>query len=495
MAVSLNCIARRRVLSLARFVACRQDTGRRHPRGLVLSLALVASSCIGDGEQTLAFENVTVVDGTGGQPLLNQTVLVRGDSILAVGRVESIPIPRNAVRIDGRGRTLIPGLIDLHVHLSKVRASALPLFLSHGVTAVRDLGGDWGELRRWRDEVAAGTRTGPRIWTAGSYLEAPANVERMLAARTRGEMVEPVERTRIAVDSPERARAVVDSLAALGVDLIKLRTVVSLATYQAIIDVATRHGLAVAGHTEGIPLPSVIEAGQTSIAHFLFPFFDDLSEDERREMWRDARDAGVSFVPTLTTWQNSTFATHVELVEMMADSMGTTWPDRPLMSRYTQLDWAEQLLEHTDGDSPDSAAFDWRGLYESTIRNLREMHQEGVKILAGSDVAVINIFPGIGLHDELELLVREVGMTPIEAIEAATAGAAALLGTETEVGTIAQGMRADLVLVSGDVATDITRTRAIELVVFGGVVYDASGLEELREGVRSAAELTENDWR
>ena len=86
-------------------------------------------------------------------------------------------------------------------------------------------------------------------------------------------------------------------------------------------------------------------------------------------------------------------------------------------------------------------------------------------------------------------------MTPIEAIEAATAGAATLLGTETEVGTIAVGMRADLVLVSGDVATDITRTRAIELVVFGGVVYDASGLEELREGVRSAAELTENDWR
>ena len=121
--------------------------------------------------------------------------------------------------------------------------------------------------------------------------------------------------------------------------------------------------------------------------------------------------------------------------------------------------------------------------------------KRGVKILAGSDVAVLNIFPGIGLHDELELLVREVGMSPIEAIEAATAGAAALLGTETEVGTIAQGMRADLVLVSGDVATDITRTRAIELVVFGGVVYDASGLEELREGVRSAAELTENDWR
>ncbi len=462
----------------------RSSRARRTFLPVVRGMALLAffgaatASCAGSGAaegDVLAFTDVGVVDGTGGPTREHWTVIVRGDTIADMGPASEITVPRGAEVVDGRGRYLMPGLIDMHVHLSKTRGSALAQFLVHGVTSVRDCGGDWEEIQRWRDEIRAGERAGPRIRAAGPYIESVENVERMRAARARGEMVEPVEHTRIPVGSPERARAVVDSIASLGVDFIKFRTVSSLATYQAIVSEADSVGLYVAGHTYGIPLPTVVRTGQKSIEHFIFPVFDEASASERAAMFREMADSGTVIVPTLVTWDLSVLAADSTLEAEMADTLGERWPERPYLSRYLELDWQEQFAERGGEGGPD-----WEAVHRSTLRNLREMRQAGVTILPGTDVAVIGIYPGASLHDELQLFVRDLGMSPGEAIQAATSRAAGLLGLADSVGTIARGKQADLVLLSADPTQDIANTRRIEAVVSRGRLFRRGQLDSLR---------------
>ena len=141
-------------------------------RAAILSTVLaVPISAQQPDPAVVLIESVTVIDGTGGVPKPNTTVLIRGNRIVSVGRPEEVIVPEDARHIDGRGRFLIPGLWDMHVHLSKVRRPALPLFVWHGVTSVRDMGSELAEVRAWQGQIADRDLTGPRILTAGPYLE------------------------------------------------------------------------------------------------------------------------------------------------------------------------------------------------------------------------------------------------------------------------------------------------------------------------------------
>ena len=190
----------------------------------------------------LAIRNVTVVPATGAQPMANQTVVIRGEHIDAIGPAATTAIPAGARVIDGAGKFLLPGFIEMHAHLSKTRASGLGLYVANGVTTVRDMGGDHEELLRWRREVRAGDRLGPRILLAGPYLESTRNIERMRKDPPE-ERVEPFERTRIGVGSPEEARRIVAQLAAREIDFLKIRTVQDRDTYLALNKAADAHGL------------------------------------------------------------------------------------------------------------------------------------------------------------------------------------------------------------------------------------------------------------
>ena len=174
--------------------------------------------------RVLAIRNVTVIPVTGAQPMANATVLIRDEHIVAIGPAAEVAVPEGARVIEGAGKYLVPGFIEMHAHTSKTRASALGLFVANGVTTVRDTGGDHEELLRWRREVRAGLRLGPRMIIAGPYLESARNIERMRKDPPE-ERVEPFERIRIGVGSPDEARRVVAKLAALEVDFLKIRTV------------------------------------------------------------------------------------------------------------------------------------------------------------------------------------------------------------------------------------------------------------------------------
>jgi imidazolonepropionase-like amidohydrolase len=452
-----------------------------------LALAAAAVIVTGCASDVTAIRNVTVIPANGSGPITSATVTMANGEILAVGK--QVPVAFGARIIDGSGKFLIPGLWDMHVHLSKTRPSAMKLFIANGVTSVRDMGGDIDELLRWRDEVASGERLGPTIYTAGTYLESPSNIARMLAKPV-ADNVEPVNRTRIGVADPADAARVVNTLASRGVDLIKVRESVDAETFVAIGKAARANGLALMGHTMGVPLDRLLEAEIGSIEHFFIPFLDDMPGPDRQKFFAELAVRNVAFVPNLFLFKESELTPNEEILAFLDDEEGKLDLRRLLLSKYLLKDWREQLeQDRTD----DRKAF-FRRLLPAVVRDAREMRAAGVRILPGTDTAVVFVFPGWALQEELALYVELLGFSPLEAIEAATRQTAEFMGVADEVGTIESGMRADMLLLSANPLDDIRNTARIEAVIALGRVLDRDQLEALVEGVADEPDVSVDDW-
>lgn len=456
-------------------------------RFAVLIALLACFPARASGQEAVVIRDVTVIPMTGAAPLANQSVVVQGGRIVEIGPAARVRVPPGATVVDGTGRYLIPGLMDLHVHTSKTRASALGLHVLHGVTTVRDQGSEHAEVLRWRREIRAGTRVGPRMVIAGPYLESLRNIERMRRDPPESR-VEPFERARIPIGTPEDARRVIDSLAVLELDHFKVRTVQDQETWFALAEAAHAHGMRLVGHVVTESPAMFLESGQDGADH-LFPFsIDSLPSDRRMEFWRTlaARDVGV--VPTLVTVE-SVFRPLDYYQALVADTTGAVHPLRPYVSAFMILDWREQVEEL----SPERRAF-FERLLPVVIRHFREMREAGVRLMTGSDVAVLNIFPGTALHEELRLFVDSLGMSPMEALESATRKPAEWLGLADSVGTIEAGRVADLVLLDADPLADINNTRRIAAVVLRGRVFQRAELDALLREVAAMPDLRVNDW-
>lgn len=455
-------------------------------RFLAVFLVLVVPSASAQ-TSVLAIRNITVVSATGQPAMPAMTVLVRGDRVAAIGPRASVAIPAGARVVDGTGRYLMPGLIDMHVHVSKIRASALGLFVANGVTTVRDMGGDYEELVQWRRDIVARKRIGPRILMPGPILESPANIARMRKDPP-SERVEPFERMRIAVGSPAEARATIARLAASEIDFIKIRTVHDRDTYRALNEAANAHGIPLVGHVPPYPALDVLEAGQDGIDHQFPRPFDQETREERLAMWRRFAAAGVPVVPTLVVGQ--AILTPLErLRTIVEDDAGKVEPRRSYLSRFLIRDWREQFLEQSvEGQQQ------FRKFADDAVRNIREMHEAGIDLLAGTDTGVINLYPGSSLHDELTVFVKEVGMTPAQAIERATRRSARFLRLGDSIGTVERGKVADLLILDGDPLADITNTRRIIAVILRGQYHDSASLEKIRAQVRAASDIKVDDW-
>lgn len=425
----------------------------------------------------LALVGATLIDGTGGPARADMTVVVRDGRIAAVGPAEEVQVPADAARVEAREQTLIPGLWDMHAHLTKIGPTALPLFLANGVTGVRDMGSDFAEVARLRGEIAAAARLGPpRIFTSGPILESAENVERM----HREQVVEPFERVRAPVADPADAARVVDSIAALGVDYLKIRTFASPETFAALAAAARRVGLPLVGHTFGLTPELILESGMKSIEHVMLPLLDDRTEAERLTTFRRLAEAGVAMVTTGVVGRESLFLPLQRQAAVVADSAGEVDTRRRYVSEWLLADWREQLAER-QADPQDLS-----GIAASAARNLQEMRRVGMRILPGTDSGVLLIYPGFHLHDELELLVERAGMTPMEALIAATRSSAEYLGAADSTGTIEEGKVADLVLLDADPLADIRNTKRIAGVVAAGRWYDRAGLDAMLEAVAEA---------
>jgi len=449
----------------------------RFPRALVALVALVAlaSPAIAFAQspaQAIAITHVSVVDGRAPRPRADQTVVVRGDRIIWVGPAASARIPPGATLIDGRGRFLIPGLWDMHVHtVMPGGRKVLPLYIANGVTGVRDMAGDLDTLRAWRSQITAGTLVGPRLVVSGPYLEGGDQPIPHVLART-----------------PDEGRTGVDSLVTLGVDFIKVHTQLRPETFYAIARRARERGIWFSGHVARVVgAGNASDSGQRSIEHLLaVPLPCTPAESialvprhpVQSAIGRCSSEDQAPLYAKLVrnhTWVTPTFVAAVEVA---------SWPGRVVPGDSLAPYLPAELKAYVAGifpipDSfPSGADSVGRAMLALRLAQATAMRRAGVGVLAGTDAPLRNSPPGFGLHEELTLFVRG-GMTPLEALVAATLEPARYFERDSTMGTVETGKVADLVLLAGDPLEDIANVRRIVAVIAAGRLYDEAARRAL----------------
>src|SRR5262245_2426189 len=421
--------------------------------------------------------DVAVLDVATGAVEPGRDVLTQGDRIAAIAATGSLPAPVDAETVDGRGATLLPGLIDSHGHITTPYAPLwrnelpdpghnLEAYLYCGVTTVFDpADGDDGAVAR-RDALRRGEIPGPRAYTAGRPVTAPgghpaAMMQELLPWWIRWYLV-----PRIAYQVPDEAaaRAAVAELAASGVDFVKVMVDrvpesaprIETPVLRAVVDEARRRNLRAVAHIG--TLVDARDAAQAGVAAWMHGVYEEtLDESGVREL----AEFGIPMVPTLAV-----FESYAQLSDFARIAT-------PLEREIAPA----ELLEAFNEPPADPERFDsfqpflrhLREQRQGSRENVRRLHEAGVVILAGSDTQS-GVIPGAGLHRELALLV-EAGLTPAEALRAATLDPARFLErtADPDVGQVREGKRADLLLVEGDPTRDIASASRIRAVILGGV--------------------------
>lgn len=451
---------------------------------LLASCALAPSARESPLPSALALRNVTVIDATGAAPQANMTVVITGDRIRAIGPTGAVAIPRGARVIDATGQFLIPGLWDMHVHLTAAGVTDFPLFVAQGVTGVRDMGGTWDVIHRWQERIKAGEIVGPRVKTAGPIVENARWLEGVRSIPEGRAFLE--ENPRLGVGTVEEARSAVDSLARLGVDFIKLRNAPPRAAYFALVEEARKRDLPVVGHMPrgGLGFLGAIEAGQAGIEHLdvLADELDGVPESERRALFARMAEREIWYAPTLVSELKRLYPSEV-VGAIVEDSLGQLDPRRRYVSEPLLEFWrVQQNLDKYETPK------DWGPVFARALGYAREMRRADVPMLAGTDFGARLVYPGWSLHDELALLVEHAGLSPLEALQAATRNAARFFNAADEFGTVEAGKWADLILLGADPLQDIRNTQRINAVVLGGQLLARDRLDQLQAQARRAIE-------
>ena len=408
------------------------------PRWFVFFSLVCSLSASAQKNDELVLTHITVIDCTGAAPRPNSAVVITGSQITAVGPQDSVSIPASARVVDGTGKFVIPGLWDMHGHLTDATEDAFPLLIMNGVTGVRDMGGDLTQIDRWRSEIASGARVGPHIVRAGPFVDGPKEGAT----------------NRFTVRTSQQARQAVHQLKAEGVDFIKVHNALPPEAFFALMDEARKEHIPVAVH-----LPKDVSSAEAS----------------------DAGAASLEHIETINEsalWRKGATAKTVE--QAVEENLGTAGQE--LFQRFAKNGtwYVPTLVAYERGFvlwSNDPEALKPRlAVHQKQIELVRMMHQAGVLIMAGSDFSDWGIVPGIDLHNELALLV-EAGFTPLEALQAATLNPAKFLGKTETFGTIQVGRTADLVLLNANPLEDISHTRKINAVLLGGKYYPLAAIK------------------
>lgn len=393
-----------------------------------------------------AFVGARLIDGSGSTPLENSVIIVDSGEIVAVGPAGSVEIPRGVEQIDLSGRTIIPGLINAHGHVGNVRGlqsgqysrdnvlDQLGLYGRYGVTTVVSLGDDREEGVQIRDEQAAGANLDrSRLFVAGPVLN----------PRT-----------------PEEAAEQVRGIDAMNVDWAKIR-VGSLGggqnmppeVYEAVITEAHRSGIPVAVHIAALAdAKAVVAAGADFIGHSVR---DEPVDDELIALLRERR---ICLSPTLTR-ELSTFV-YGSRPEFFDDPFFLREVDPAVVAELEDPERQRRTRESTDGQY-------WQAQLPLAMSNLKALSDAGVRIAMGTDTGPAGRFQGYFEHVELAMMV-EAGLTPMQAIVAATGDAARCVGLDAGLGTIEPGKRADFVVLTSNPLDNIENTRTIESVWVDG---------------------------
>ncbi|MEV4538980.1 amidohydrolase family protein [Asanoa sp. NPDC049518] len=451
----------------------------------------------------VAFVGATVIDTSGGPSRPDQTVVVEGDRISRLGGRRDVRVPPAATVVDGTGRFLIPGLCDMHVHSDIYEGIIPPLYIANGVTTVREMSGA-DHLHRWRDQVDAGTLLGPASIIASPLIDGAPGLWAGLNA------VSYIE-----VTTEAEARAAVRRVVRDGADFVKVYSRLSPRAYFAVADEARRQRVPFVGHCpDNVPITRASAAGQRSLEHMWGTWYSTSGrEAELRRAIADIRiEAGdynnwfnqihpVNWLAANSIDPGKAAAVFAEFVAngsrqvptliamraiAMPDEVSRTDARLKYLPAVTAQEWWWALDElFAAGRGPTEVA-QHRELFDRQLELVDAMRRAGVPMLAGTDSATPGCFPGFALHDELALLVR-AGLSPLEALQAATLEPARFLGRQDHEGTIRRGNVANLVLLDADPLDDIRNTQRIRAVVVRGRLVSAEDRTRMLLEVEAAA--------
>ncbi len=415
----------------------------------VLALLYIGLGAVGAQAQTpIVIRNAVIIDGSGGSPIENGSVVIRGRTIEAVGAAANVVPPPGARVIDAKGSAVMPGLADMHVHLTGGWDGISVDLLSYrrylnallfaGVTTVLDVGNVQPYVLQLRQEVAAGRLAGPRIYAAGALLDGadPA--------------WPPISYT---VSSVEQVPALVRRQKRDGVDILKAYHGLSLQMIGALAREANKHSLAVIMDNRSVSWDRVVDSGIRAFAH--------LPAGISNEAVASMKENGVHVITTLAVRERRRRLADLTFVEhpVIRDAWPTFFLD-DLRARAAQ------------SDTPDAETL---ARIDLTMRETKRLFDAGIMLVGGTDAPYPGVFQGESIHHEMELFV-EAGLTPLQAISAVTKNAAILMGAGDEWGTLAPGRAADMIVVAGRPDRNVGDSRNIEMVIQQGKVLDRSDL-------------------
>jgi len=400
----------------------------------------------------LAIVGATLINVTGEAQIPDSVVITAGDKIIAAGPRAQIQIPADAKVLDATGKFLIPGLWDMHAHYEQVEWG--PIYLAAGVTSVRDVGNEFAFITTVRDVVNSGHGIGPEIFFAGIIDGEGPHALGAVNATT-----------------PEQARVLVDKYHDAGASQIKIYSSVSPEVVAAICTEAHRLGMTVTGHIpDGMNAIQGVEAGMDQINHiqYLVQLFEKPKPNK-------TDPPTVDFTSPETQKQLQFFVDHHTVVDptVALFELFLAPPDRPIPSFEPGVLKIAPVLQpalNQTNITPERAAYA-RTTFATMLQTIGALHKAGLPLVAGTDQAI----PGYSLHREIELYV-EAGFTPMEALQSATIVPARVLKVDANVGSIAPGKRADLLLLDADPLADIANTRKVWKTIAAGAVYDPAPL-------------------
>jgi imidazolonepropionase-like amidohydrolase len=423
------------------------------------ALAEISKGISGSRAEKIALIGGTLIDGTGRDPIPDSVVVIEKGRIVDAGPRSRVKIPSGAQKVDARGKTILPGLWDMHAHFEQVEWG--PIYLAAGATTVRDCGNEFEFITAVRDAVANGRGLGPRLLLAG-------------IVDGTGPSAIGVER----VDTPEQAKMWTDKYHDAGFQQMKIYSSVKLEEVKDVADEAHRLGMTVTGHVPiGLNAYQTIEVGQDQINHI--PYILDimvptLPADASRLDQAQARanlnlnspaaQKAIAFLVQHGTVVDPTVA----LFEFFSAS--TAKPAASIEPGVTKVAPELQAILADVGPPSPNAEINEK-VFAKELVVIGALHKAGVPIVAGTDQTV----PGHSLHREIELYVQ-AGFTPMEAIQAATIVPARVMGLDKELGTVESGKRADVIILDGNPLDSIHNIRKVEFVITNGVMYNCAEL-------------------
>lgn len=478
---------------------------------LSVFIALLLSACQStetEYEDATVIQNITTIDAENGITE-NQTVVIKDGKIVEVSSSEDLSFSDgNNEIIDGSGKYLIPGLWDAHVHFSYIEElapSMFDLFLAYGITSVRDTGGRIEFIKQWKDRAVANPTEAPRVMIAGPLLDGEPNVyDGSSPARP------PLS---VGLETVEDVTEMVNRLDSIGVDLLKAYEMLTPEQFEEVIRLGREKGLKVTGH---VPLSmnavSASNTGLNSMEHMrnlevsMASNWEELQEQRLRMLEDGQDDSGGILRSRIHTAMRETAIENYdeeradEVLQVLAENETWQIPTLALNTRSVEKFYTDSAWQETFTLLPDSIEQEWYTNAEEAAREevsefgaeysnwlfnmVGKINEAGIPMMAGTDTPIGLLTPGRSLHHELKVMV-DAGLTPMEALQAATLNPARYFEMEDELGTIDEGKWADLLILDANPLEDIENTLEIHTVIRQGELYDREALDGILERLRN----------